>query len=98
MGLATILPKSSIRILVNGRLATGRRTCVSGRGDSQCSRHRVASLWCVAVPVSIAFGVSVPVPVLSAIRLGSVGAGPRTVRVSGLPVSVFRSDLAMLRK
>ena len=72
MRLATIFPGRSVRILVNRRLATRGRTCVNGRGDGQCSRHRVTPLRRVSVPVAvIPIGVPVPVSVsvLSTIRL-----------------------------
>ena len=96
MSLATVLPRSSVRILVHGHLAARRRACVDGRGDIQCSRHRVTPLRRVPIPVSIAIGVSVPIPVLSAVGLSSTGASPGAVRMSGLPVIVLRSDFAML--
>jgi len=96
VGLATILPGSSIRILVYGHLTTGGRTGINGRGNIQCSWHRVTPLRCVSASVSmIAVGVSVRV--LSTIGLGSVGASSRAVRMGGLSVIILRSDFAMLR-
>jgi hypothetical protein len=65
-------------------------------GDIQCSRHRVTPLRCMSVPLAIAVRVSVPV--LSTVGLGSVGASPRAVRMSGLSVGILRSDFAMLQE
>jgi len=100
MSLATILPKSSTRILVRGQLAARRRTDVGWRRNVQCSGHRVTPLRCVSgsIRIRICVGVSVPVSVLSTVGLGSVGTGPRAKRMGGLSVGILRSDFAMLQK
>ena len=97
MSLATILPGGSVRILVYDHLATGGRTGIDGRGDNQCSRHRITPLRCVSVPISMA-AVGVSIRILSTVGLGSAGASPRAVRMSGLSVAILRSDFAMLRE
>ena len=82
MSLATVLPRSSIRILVRGPLAARRQACI----DVRRSRHPVTSSGRVSVPVSITVG------------LGSIGASSRAVRMSGLSIVVLRPHLAMLQK
>ena len=96
MSLATILPGSSIRVLIYRQLAARRRTSVHWRSNVQCSRHRVTPLRRLSVPIRIDVGVSVSI--LSTVRLGSVGASPRAERVSSLSVGILRSDFAMLQK
>ena len=95
MSFATVFPKSPIRILVHGPLAARRRTGDNGRGRVRRSRYRVTWLWRVSVPASTAIGVYITV--LSAVEPCSVGASPRTVRVSGLSVVVLRSNFAILQ-
>ena len=96
MSLATILPRSSVRVFVHSHLAARRRTGFDWRGEIQSSRHRVAPLRRMSSPISIVVGV--PVPILSAVGLGSVGTSPRAVRMSGPSVTVPRSDFTMLQK
>jgi len=104
VGLAAKLPRSSIRILVCDHLTARYRTGINGRGNDQCSWHRVTPLRCVSVPISVAIGgsisvsVSVSVSVLGSVRLGGVCASPRTVRMSGLSVDILWSYFAMLQK
>ena len=97
MSFATILPESSVRILVYPHLAARRRTGVDGRGNIKCSRHRVAPLRRVSVSISV-ISVRASVSVLGTVRLGSACACPRTVRMSGLSVVILRSDFAMLQE
>jgi len=102
VGLAAKLPRSSIRILVCDHLTARYRTGINGRGNDQCSWHRVTPLRRVSVPISVAIGgsisVSVSVSVLGSVRLGGVCASPRTVRMSGLSVGILWSYFAMLQK
>ena len=97
MSFSTILPRSSIRILVYRHLTARRRTGADGRGSIRRSRHRVTPLRCVSVPIGV-ISVRVSVSVLSTVCLGSVRACSRAVWVSGLSVVILRSDFAMLRE
>jgi len=97
MSFATILSRSSVRVLVCRRFAARYRTGVGGRGSNQCSIDRVSPLRRVSVPIGV-IPVRVSVPVLSTVRLGSACACPRTVRMSGLSVVVLWSDFAMLQE
>ena len=100
MRFATIFPRSSIRTLVYRHLAARRRTGVdgvNGRGGIQSSRHRINPLRRVSVSIGV-ISVRVPVSVLSTVRLGSVRASPRAVRMSGLSIVILWSNFAMLQE